>query len=77
MQWFGEAIDKLYDEVAPTPGNVVAMITQGGDVNAPQGATAEDQLLVQFQGLDRRVRTRPNSGALAARETAPPPAPPR
>jgi acyl-CoA reductase-like NAD-dependent aldehyde dehydrogenase len=28
VQWFGEAIDKIYDEVAPTPGNVVAMITR-------------------------------------------------
>src|SRR5258705_3471933 len=26
VQWFAEAIDKIYDEVAPTPGNVVAMI---------------------------------------------------
>jgi acyl-CoA reductase-like NAD-dependent aldehyde dehydrogenase len=28
VQWFAEAIDKVYDEVAPTPGNVVAMITR-------------------------------------------------
>ncbi|QQS12943.1 MAG: aldehyde dehydrogenase [Rhodospirillales bacterium] len=28
FQWFGEAIDKIYDEIAPTPGNVVAMITR-------------------------------------------------
>ena len=28
VQWFAEAIDKIYDEVAPTPGNVVAMITR-------------------------------------------------
>src|SRR3954463_4072720 len=28
VQWFGEAIDKIYDEIAPTPGNVVAMITR-------------------------------------------------
>ena len=28
IQWFAEAIDKIYDEVAPTPGNVVAMITR-------------------------------------------------
>ncbi len=28
VQWFGEAIDKIYDEVAPTPGNVIAMITR-------------------------------------------------
>ena len=28
VQWFAEAIDKIYDEVAPTPGNVIAMITR-------------------------------------------------
>src|SRR4051794_23763563 len=28
VQWFGEAVDKIYDEVAPTAGNVVAMITR-------------------------------------------------
>src|SRR5258707_12154852 len=28
VQWVGEAIDKIYDEVAPTPGNVVALITR-------------------------------------------------
>ena len=28
VQWFAEAIDKIYDEVAPTPGNVVALITR-------------------------------------------------
>jgi acyl-CoA reductase-like NAD-dependent aldehyde dehydrogenase len=28
IQWFAEAIDKIYDEIAPTPGNVVAMITR-------------------------------------------------
>lgn len=28
IQWFAEAIDKIYDEVAPTPGNVIAMITR-------------------------------------------------
>ena len=28
VRWYGEAVDKIYDEVAPTPGNVVAMITR-------------------------------------------------
>jgi 4-guanidinobutyraldehyde dehydrogenase/NAD-dependent aldehyde dehydrogenase len=28
IRWSGEAIDKIYDEVAPTPGNVIAMITR-------------------------------------------------
>jgi acyl-CoA reductase-like NAD-dependent aldehyde dehydrogenase len=28
IQWFGEAIDKIYDEIAPTAGSVVAMITR-------------------------------------------------
>ena len=26
VRWFGEAIDKLYDEIAPTPSNVLALI---------------------------------------------------
>ena len=35
VQWFGEAIDKIYDEVAPTPGNVVAMITREPLASSP------------------------------------------
>jgi gamma-glutamyl-gamma-aminobutyraldehyde dehydrogenase/4-guanidinobutyraldehyde dehydrogenase/NAD-dependent aldehyde dehydrogenase len=26
LRWFGEAIDKLYDEIAPTPGNALALV---------------------------------------------------
>mgnify|MGYP003347275812 CR=1 FL=1 len=43
VQWFAEAIDKIYDEVAPTPGNVVAMITREAagyvlrDLDSPNG----------------------------------------
>ncbi len=28
LRWFGEAIDKVYDEIAPTAGNTLAMITR-------------------------------------------------
>ncbi len=28
LRWFGEAIDKVYDEIAPTPGHTLAMITR-------------------------------------------------
>ena len=28
VRWYGEAIDKLYDEIAPTPKQVLAMITR-------------------------------------------------
>lgn len=28
LRWFGEAIDKVYDEIAPTPDNTLAMITR-------------------------------------------------
>lgn len=28
IRWYGEAIDKVYDEVAPTPRNALALITQ-------------------------------------------------
>jgi acyl-CoA reductase-like NAD-dependent aldehyde dehydrogenase len=28
VRWYGEAIDKLYDEVAPTPRNALALITR-------------------------------------------------
>jgi gamma-glutamyl-gamma-aminobutyraldehyde dehydrogenase/4-guanidinobutyraldehyde dehydrogenase/NAD-dependent aldehyde dehydrogenase len=28
LRWFGEAIDKVYDEIAPTDGNTLALITR-------------------------------------------------
>jgi len=28
MRWYGEAIDKIYDEIAPTPANSLALITR-------------------------------------------------
>src|SRR3979411_2179695 len=28
VRWYGEAIDKLYDEIAPTPKNALALITR-------------------------------------------------
>jgi acyl-CoA reductase-like NAD-dependent aldehyde dehydrogenase len=28
IQWYGEAIDKVYDEIAPTPANSLALITR-------------------------------------------------
>lgn len=28
LRWFGEAIDKIYDEIAPTPRNTLALITR-------------------------------------------------
>lgn len=28
IRWYGEAVDKIYDEIAPTPANSVAMITR-------------------------------------------------
>jgi acyl-CoA reductase-like NAD-dependent aldehyde dehydrogenase len=28
VQWYGEAIDKTYDEIAPAPRNALAMITR-------------------------------------------------
>ena len=28
LRWYGEAIDKIYDEIAPTPANALAMITR-------------------------------------------------
>jgi site-specific DNA recombinase len=40
-------------------------------LNAPPGATAEDQLLVQFQGMIAEYERRPNPRTLAAREASP------
>ena len=28
LRWYGEAIDKVYDEIAPTPANSLALITR-------------------------------------------------
>jgi gamma-glutamyl-gamma-aminobutyraldehyde dehydrogenase/4-guanidinobutyraldehyde dehydrogenase/NAD-dependent aldehyde dehydrogenase len=28
IRWYGEAIDKIYDEIAPTPANSLALITR-------------------------------------------------
>jgi len=28
LRWYGEAIDKIYDEIAPTPDNTLALITR-------------------------------------------------
>ena len=39
-------------------------------VKAPQSASAEDQLLVQFQGMIRRVRAGADPGALPPRQAA-------
>ena len=58
VQWFGEAIDKIYDEVAPTPGNVVAMITReaGGRRRRRRAVElpAADGLLEDLAGARRR-----------------------
>ncbi|MCO6050494.1 aldehyde dehydrogenase [Mesorhizobium sp. RP14(2022)] len=35
LRWFGEAVDKIYDEIAPTPGTAVAMMRR-----APLGVVA-------------------------------------
>ena len=58
VQWFAEAIDKIYDEVAPTPGNVVAMITRepvgrGGRRGAVE-LPAADGVLEDQPGARRR-----------------------
>lgn len=35
LRWYGEAVDKIYDEIAPTPGTAVAMMRR-----APLGVVA-------------------------------------
>ena len=76
VQWFGEAIDKIYDEVAPTPGNVVAMITRepAGVVGRRRAVElpAADGVLEDLAGARRRQLGDPEARRAVAAHRHPP-----